>query len=121
MVGGDRPENDVLPHSKGRLTDGGIADSRRRKTPLVLPRKLSGERRRGPSFANLREKVLSLAGRDREGLVCRGPEVILWRETERVFRRGECVCARREGSVQGSWPAMGLSTQGDSGLVRSLS
>jgi len=32
------------------------------KTPLVLPRTLSGERRKGPCFANLRNQVLSLAG-----------------------------------------------------------
>jgi len=36
--------------------------SSRQKTLLVLPRTLSGERRRGRCFANLRNQVLSLAG-----------------------------------------------------------
>jgi len=45
----DRPEHDVLPQPEGRFTDGGIAASRRRKTPLVLP--YGGERRSGPGIA----------------------------------------------------------------------
>jgi len=71
IVGEDRPEHDVLPHSEdrseGRSTDGGIAESRRRKTPLVLP--CEGRDAQARGFTNLRERVLSLLGRDREGLV----------------------------------------------------
>ena len=52
--------DDVLPPREDRSTDGGIADSSRRKTPLVLP--CEGERRRGPGFVNLWEQGLSLAG-----------------------------------------------------------
>jgi len=80
--GGDGPEHDVLPRTEGWSTDVGIAESRRRKTHLVLPDE--GERRKGRCFAavprnrdnrcirrrdararvspNPREQVLSLVG-----------------------------------------------------------
>jgi len=81
IVGGDRPEHEVLPHGEGRSIDGGIAESRRRKTPLVLP--YEGERRKGSGFAQPPEPG---------PLPHRGPQVILWRETERIFpRRGPSV------------------------------
>jgi len=66
------------------------------KTPLVLPRTLSGGDARARVSLNLRNQVLSLVGRDREGLPRRGPSAILWRETKRVFRRKEKVFRRKE-------------------------
>ena len=70
------------PSSRGWSTDGGIADSPRRKTPLVLPcegRDAGAQgspnlRKQGLSLVggrapNLRVQVLSLVGRDREGLL----------------------------------------------------
>jgi len=65
------------------------------KTPLGLP--YGGERRMGLGFANIWEQVLSLAGRDREGLPSQGTVGHPLRETERVFRRGERACSRRGG------------------------
>jgi len=126
-VGKDRPEHDVLTRTQGRSTDGGIAESRRRKTPLVLPRKLSGERRKGPVFRstsgtrsspvkgktpldlpcegrdagarvspNLWNHVLSLAGRDREGLPSQGAAGHpLERDREDLATRRACLCRVR--------------------------
>jgi len=150
MVGRDRPEHEDRPQTEDRATDGGLAEPQRRKTPLVLSRKLSGERRKGPVFRstsgtrsspvkgktpldlpcegrdagarvspNLWNQVLSLQGRDREGLARRGPQVILWRHREGLPTRRVCLCAKN-GSVKGSRLAI-ASIHGDSGLVRLLS
>jgi len=51
MVGCEWPEHDVRPQTEDRSTGGALAEPRRRKTPLVLPRKLSGERLKGRGFA----------------------------------------------------------------------
>jgi len=58
--------------------------------PSCSPPKAFGGETQGPGFANLRNQVLSLIGRDREGLACRGPSVILGRKTERgiLWREG---------------------------------
>jgi len=148
IVGGDRPEHDVLLRTQGRSTDGGLAVSRRRKPPLVLPRTLSGERRKGRCFAQPPEPG---------PLPHRGPQVILWGETEKALLSGRdaraqipptsgkkfsplqgavghplerqlqslathgmCLYAKNP-SVKGSRPAIGPSMQSDSGLVPSSS
>jgi len=141
IVGGDRPEHDVLLRTQGRSTDGGLAVSRRRKPPLVLPRTLSGERRKGwcfaqppepgplphkerqrgspsqeaaghplereglafrerrkgPDSANLREKVLSLAGGRRSSS---GETVTKSCDAWNVSVREESVC---EGFAARHW------------------
>ena len=80
------PGDDVLPHREDRSTDGGIADSSRRKTPLVLP--CEGRDARARVAPNLRERVLSLMGGRRSS------------SGER--QRGSCEATR--GSVKGSGP-----------------
>jgi len=107
-MGGDRPEPDALPQPEDQSTDREIAESRRRKTPLVLP--YEGERRKGRCFAQLPE-LSSLPRRERQkgsssqGVVGHPVE----RDRESPATRRMCLCAKR-GAVQGLRPAMDPST-----------
>jgi len=116
--GEDRPEHDVRPQTEDRSPDGAIAESRRRKTPLVLL-PYEGERRGGRVSPNLWNQVLSLEGRDREGLPRRErrkglgfakplePGPLPRRERQRGScdaKRGSCDAERE--SVKSSRPAM---------------
>jgi len=54
---------------------------------LVSPESFRGRDARARVSLNLRNEVLSLVGRDREGLPRRGPQVILWRDREGLATR----------------------------------
>ena len=106
IVGGDRPGNGVLPHREDRSTDGGIADSSRRKTPLVLP--CEGRDAGARVVRNLREQGLSLVGGRAHNLRVRVLSLVGGRRSSSGERqRGSCEAT--EGAVKGSRLAMGPS------------
>jgi len=58
-------------------------------SPLLFsPERFRGRDARAGVSLNLRNQVLFLTGRDREGLPHRGPQVILWGETEKALLSG---------------------------------
>ena len=109
---GGRPGNGVLPHRECRSTDGEIADSPRRKTPLVLPCEGRDAGTRGPP--NLRVQVLSLVGGRRSSSGERQRGSCVQGEAEGVSRRDEGVCegVAARGSLRGAPVATGASPTG---------
>ena len=99
---GGWPENGVLPHREDRSTDGGIADSWRRKTPLVLP--YEGRDAKARVVRNLREQGLSLVGGRRSSygktervLRAGGRRSSSGERPRRILRRDEGICERVAG------------------------
>jgi len=74
---------------------------------LFSPERFRGRDARAGVSPTLRNQVLSLTGRDREGLPRRGPEVILWRETQGPPRGGDARAGVSPTSGTRSSPSQG--------------